>query len=93
MNAPTTKGLRKPALRRAARDVVRDDGVESFVCESSNVELVEYRRDDETVRVTFRNGGAYEYAPIDAETWESLCCCDSVGAFVSSHLRGKERAA
>lgn len=93
MNAPAAKGLRKPALRRVARDVVRDGDVESFACASSNVELVEYRRDDETVRVTFRNGGAYEYAPIDSGTWGSLCRCDSVGAFVSSHLRGKERAA
>lgn len=55
--------------------------------ESSNIEAIGWA--DGTLTVHFKNGTAYSYAGVPADTHQKLMAANSVGRHFSEHIKGK----
>ena len=58
---------------------------------SSNVESIGYDESSETLEIEFKNGSIYQYFEVNAKVFEELRAADSVGAYMSAHIKGKYR--
>ena len=58
-------------------------------CKSSQVESFGFDPGSKTLAVKFKNGGIYHYTGVDEDTHKAMCCCESVGKFLGSRIKGK----
>lgn len=56
---------------------------------SSNIEAIGYDEETQTLRVWFKNGGAYDYDKVPKEEFEALQNASSVGSYFASNIKGK----
>lgn len=61
--------------------------------ESKNVAKIQYEESDEYLDVTFQNGGEYRYFEVPMSVYEAAYASPSIGAFLSSDIKGKYRYA
>lgn len=55
---------------------------------SSNIEAIGYDVESETLQVEFKNGSTYQYFDVPERVFEQLRDADSVGAYLSSNVKG-----
>lgn len=60
---------------------------ESYVVDSSNLQAVEYDPDTLVLRVTFSNGGQYEYEGVLQEVVDEMMAADSQGGYFYRNIR------
>lgn len=58
-----------------------------YSVDSSNIDKVEYDADGLVLRVTFKNGGMYEYEGVLQEIVDEMLSADSVGRYFHSNVR------
>ena len=58
-----------------------------YSVDSSNIDKVEYDADNLVLRVTFKNGGQYEYEGVLQEVVDEMLSADSVGSYFHSNIR------
>ena len=58
-------------------------------CKSSQVESYGYNSDTQTLRLRFVSGGVYEYDAVPLSVFDGLKCCESVGKFLGTQIKGK----
>lgn len=56
---------------------------------SKNIARAGYDPATQTLRIEFRNGGAYDYADVPSETHTGLVAADSPGSYFHKEIRGK----
>ena len=56
---------------------------------SSNLKSASFNTEDETLRVTFNNGGIYEYFKFPWENFTKFRMAESQGKFLNAHVYGK----
>ncbi|MBW4612610.1 MAG: KTSC domain-containing protein [Desmonostoc vinosum HA7617-LM4] len=56
---------------------------------SSMAIAVGYDHDAHTLQVEFQSGAIYQYSGVDADTWEDLHACDSIGEFFNHEIKGR----
>lgn len=61
--------------------------------ESKNVAKIQYEESDEYLDVTFQSGAEYRYFEIPMSVYEAAYASPSIGAFLSSDIKGKYRYA
>jgi len=54
---------------------------------STAIHHAEYDDATATLRVTFPNGGAYDYFGVPRYLYEGLCSAESVGTYFNDHIR------
>jgi hypothetical protein len=54
---------------------------------SSNIDVVSYDHDTQTMHVQFKSGKIYEYAGVTPEQHQALIDADSVGSHFAKHIR------
>lgn len=59
---------------------------------SSNVAAVGHDPRNNTLRVSFKNGGTYSYGGVSAAQHKALMSADSVGAHLAAHIKPKHQA-
>ena len=62
------------------------DVVKSRV-DSSNLDEVEYDDKTQTMRITFKNGGKYEYYGVPQDIYDGLMGAESKGSFFHYNVR------
>lgn len=55
---------------------------------SSNIEAIGYDVASETLQVIFKNGSTYQYFDVPERVFEELRDAGSVGAYLSSNIKG-----
>lgn len=55
---------------------------------SSNIEAIGYDVGSETLSVEFKNGSTYQYFDVPERVFEELRDAGSVGAYLSSNIKG-----
>lgn len=60
---------------------------ESYTVNSSNLQAVEYDPDTLVLRVTFTNGGQYEYEGVLQEIVDEMMSADSQGSYFHRNVR------
>ena len=55
---------------------------------SSNIEAVGYDEGSGTLQVEFKNGSTYQYFDVPIRVFEGLRDAGSVGAYLSSNIKG-----
>lgn len=60
---------------------------ESYTVSSSNLQAVEYDPDTLVLRVTFKNGGQYEYEGVLQEVVDEMMSADSQGSYFHKNVR------
>lgn len=55
---------------------------------SSNIEAIGYDAGSETLQVEFKNGSTYQYFDVPERVFEELRDAGSVGAYLSSNIKG-----
>lgn len=58
-----------------------------YSVDSSNIDKVEYDADNLVLRVTFKNGGIYEYEGVLQEVVDEMLSASSVGGYFYSNIR------
>ena len=58
-----------------------------YSVDSSNISNVEYDPDNLVLRVTFKNGGKYEYEGVLQEVVDEMLSASSVGSYFHSNIR------
>lgn len=58
---------------------------------SSNIEAIGYDPDSETLQIEFKNGSTYQYFDVPEKVYEELRDAGSVGAYLSSNIKGAFR--
>ena len=58
-----------------------------YSVDSSNIDKVEYDADNLVLRVTFKNGGIYEYEGVLQEVVDEMLSASSVGSYFYSNIR------
>lgn len=66
--------------------------IEMTKVESSNVDAVGYDQATQTMRVAFKGGGTYDYAGVEAETYNDVLAADSVGRQLNATVIGSHTA-
>lgn len=61
--------------------------IEMQEVDSSNIAKIGYDGETQTVRVKFKSGIYWDYAPVPAEQYQALSEAESVGRFFSSTIR------
>jgi tRNA A58 N-methylase Trm61 len=56
---------------------------------SSNLKSASFNTEDETLQVTFNNGGIYEYYKFPWENFTKFRMSESQGKFLNTHVNGK----
>ncbi len=62
---------------------------EILIVESEAVIYAQYKHREEELMVMFSRGAIYTYFKVPVHVWRGLQTTDSVGGFVSRHLRMK----
>ena len=62
---------------------------EILIVESEAVIYAQYKHREEELMVMFNRGATYDYFKVPVHVWRGLQTTDSVGGFVSKHLRTK----
>jgi hypothetical protein len=60
---------------------------EILIVESEAVVYAQYKHREEELMVMFSRGATYTYFNVPAHVWRGLQTTDSVGGFVSRHIR------
>lgn len=60
---------------------------ESYTVDSSNLRAVEYDPDTLVLRITFSNGGQYEYEGVLQEVVDEMMSAPSQGSYFYSNIR------
>lgn len=60
---------------------------ESYTVDSSNLTTVEYDPDTLVLRVSFKNGGMYEYEGVLQEVVDEMMAADSQGSYFYKNVR------
>jgi hypothetical protein len=60
---------------------------EILIVESEAVIYAQYKHREEELMVMFNRGACYKYFKVPIHVWRGLQTTDSVGGFVSKHLR------
>jgi hypothetical protein len=61
--------------------------------ESSNTREISFNAADNTMDVTFRNGGHYRYFDVPADVYQNAIAAESIGSFMAKQIKGKYRYA
>lgn len=56
--------------------------------QSSNIALVGYDSDTQTLYVRFLNGSEYSYADVPQDEYDSLVSAASVGSYLNDNIKG-----
>lgn len=56
---------------------------------SSNISAYGYSPETKVLRVSFANGGSYDYAGVPADVVEEFVKAQSKGGFLAKNIRGK----
>ena len=62
---------------------------EILIVESEAVVYAQYKHREEELMVMFNRGATYNYFNVPTHVWRGLQTADSVGSFVSKHIRMK----
>ena len=62
---------------------------EILIVESEAVVYAQYKHREEELMITFTRGTTYTYSYVPVYVWRGLQAADSVGGFVSKHIRRK----
>ena len=62
---------------------------EILIVESEAVIYAQYKHREKELMVMFNRGACYKYFKVPIHVWRGLQTTDSVGGFVSKHLRMK----
>ena len=62
---------------------------EILIVESEAVVYAQYKHREEELMITFTGGTMYTYFNVPVYVWRGLQAADSVGGFVSEHIRMK----
>lgn len=62
---------------------------EILIVESEAVVYAQYKHREEELMVMFNRGAIYKYFNVPVHVWRGLQTTDSVGGFVSRHVRMK----
>jgi len=57
--------------------------------DSSTITWADYDDDTQTLTITFKNGGVYEYSHLDTKTYADFLDAPSQGKFFSRYIRDK----
>lgn len=57
--------------------------------QSSTIAWADYDQETQTLTLTFKNGGIYEYSDLDAKTYANFLDAASQGKFFSQYIRDK----
>lgn len=60
---------------------------ESYTVDSSNLTTVEYDPDTLVLRVSFKNGGMYEYEGVLQDVVDEMMAADSQGSYFYKNVR------
>ena len=60
---------------------------EILIVESEAVVYAQYKHREEELMITFTRGTTYTYFNVPLHVWRGLQIADSVGGFVSKHIR------
>lgn len=60
---------------------------------SSNVASIGYDSKTQTLEVEFKNGSIYQYFDIPQPVYEQFMSADSIGKYLSAHIKGSYRYA
>lgn len=59
--------------------------------ESSNISMISYEEELETLEVKFTNGSTYQYFDVSSRKWEDFKRAESKGKFLHEHIKGQHR--
>jgi KTSC domain len=59
--------------------------------DSSNIAVIGYHPQSQTLHVVFHNGGHYTYHHVDPKLHDQLMKAPSKGAFLHKHIKGRHR--
>lgn len=62
--------------------------MERISVSSTNVDSVGYDEDSRTLEIEFKNGSIYQYFDVPKNVSDELLSAGSVGAYLSSHIKG-----
>jgi KTSC domain len=62
--------------------------MEMISVSSSNIEAIGYDTESETLQIQFKNGSTYQYFDVPETVFEQLRDASSVGAYLSSNIKG-----
>jgi KTSC domain len=62
--------------------------VETLPVYSSMAARLGYDAEREILQIEFNSGAVYQYAEVDAHTWEDLQSSDSIGSFYNEEIKG-----
>ena len=62
---------------------------EILIVESEAVIYAQYKHQEEELMIMFNRGATYNYFNVPLHVWRGLQIADSVGGFVSKHIRMK----
>lgn len=63
--------------------------METYIPRSTNIDRVDYDRGSGTMTVTFKDGNAYSYTGVDAETFSAMQRSPSAGSFFYRNIRNR----
>lgn len=58
---------------------------------SAQVSAFGYDHATKTLELRFRSGGVYHYEDVPLSVFDGLKCCESVGTFLGTQIKGKFR--
>lgn len=58
---------------------------------SSNVEMIGYDEDSQTLEIEFKNGSSYQYFDVPVKVFNELRDAGSIGAYLSTNIKGVYR--
>jgi len=58
---------------------------------SSNIDYVGYEESSQTLEITFRSGGVYEYSNVPEPIFSALRAASSVGRYFAVHIKDHYR--
>ncbi|MBA7552008.1 hypothetical protein ES705_44559 [subsurface metagenome] len=62
--------------------------MERLAVVSSNIESIGYDAANEVLEVEFRGGAVYQYSGVPKDVYNELMEAESVGRYLSSHIKG-----
>lgn len=58
---------------------------------SSNIDRVGYEESSQTLEMTFKGGGVYEYSNVPESVFNALRSASSVGRYFAQHIKDRYR--
>lgn len=65
------------------------DDIQMNLVTSSNIAQVGYRESDQTLRVSFKSGGTYDYPGVSMERAKEFMTSNSIGKYYHTNIKGK----